>query len=172
MICFEARLENTLRQLNRLANVLGGISQDTLAQGLRCIIIRPLVEMERVLAEARRNNQPAYIAVPSDYARSSVVPADVKPIVRQSNEAALQKAMKLIAERLDKAKSVVVFLAYTVARHGLQLRAQKAIEALGCPFVTTLDLRPYGRIRSSVPRVGSRVLIFVRSGAASRTEGI
>jgi len=50
-----------------------------------------VVEMERVIAEARRNNQPAYIAVPSDYALTPVVAADVKPIVPRSNEAALQR---------------------------------------------------------------------------------
>ncbi|HWX85833.1 MAG TPA: thiamine pyrophosphate-binding protein [Xanthobacteraceae bacterium] len=97
-----------------------------------------VVEMERVIAEARRNNQPAYIAVPSDYALSPVASADVKPIVPRSNAAALQKAMAVIAERLDKAKSVVAFPAFTVSRLGLQKQAQKAIEALGCPFVTTL----------------------------------
>ena len=46
-------------------------------------IINPencVIEMERVIAEARRNNQPAYIAVPSDYALSPVVSADVKPM--------------------------------------------------------------------------------------------
>ena len=97
-----------------------------------------VVEMERVIAEARRNNQPAYIAVPSDYALTPVVSADVKPIVPRSNEAALQKAMAMIAERINKAKSVVAFPAFTVSRLGLQKQAQKAIEALGCPFVTTL----------------------------------
>jgi indolepyruvate decarboxylase len=97
-----------------------------------------VVEMERVIAEARRNNQPAYIAVPSDYALSPVASADVKPIVPRSNEAALQKAMAMIAERISKAKSVVAFPAFTVSRLGLQKQAQKAIEALGCPFVTTL----------------------------------
>src|SRR5208282_4503145 len=97
-----------------------------------------VVEMERVIAEARRNNQPAYIVVPSDYALSPVAAADVKPIVPRSNEAALQKAMAIIAERVNKAKSVVAFPAFTVSRLGLQKQAQKAIEALGCPFVTTL----------------------------------
>lgn len=104
-------------------------------------IINPqncVVEMERIIAEARRNNQPAYIAVPSDYALSPVVSAEVKPIVPQSNEAALQKAMAIIAERIGKAKSVVAIPAATVSRLGLQKQAQKAIEALGCPFVTTL----------------------------------
>jgi indolepyruvate decarboxylase len=104
-------------------------------------IINPencVIEMERVIAEARRNNQPAYIAVPSDYALSPVVSADVKPIVLRSNAAALQKAMAAIAERIKKAKSVVAFPAFTISRLGLQNKARKAIEALGCPFVTTL----------------------------------
>jgi indolepyruvate decarboxylase len=97
-----------------------------------------VVEMERVIAEARRNNQPAYIAVPSDYALSPVVSADVKPIVSRSNEAALQKAMTIITERIKNAKSMVAFPAFTISRLGLQKEAQRAIEALGCPFVTTL----------------------------------
>lgn len=97
-----------------------------------------VVEMERVIAEARRNSQPAYIAVPSDHAQSPIVPADVKPIVTRSNEAALKKAMAIIAERINKAKSVVAFPAFTVSRLGLQRQAKAAIEALGCPFVTTL----------------------------------
>ena len=46
----------------------------------------------RRIAEARRDNRPAYIAGPSDYALAPVVPADVKPIELRSNEAALQKA--------------------------------------------------------------------------------
>jgi indolepyruvate decarboxylase len=97
-----------------------------------------VIEMERVIAEARRNNQPAYIAVPSDYARSPIVTADVKPIMARSNTEALQKAMAAIAERITNAKSIVAFPAFTIARLGLQKQAQKAIEALGCPFVTTL----------------------------------
>jgi indolepyruvate decarboxylase len=97
-----------------------------------------VIEMERVIAEARRNNQPAYIAVPSDYGRSPVVTADVKPIMARSNTQALQKAMAAIAERIANAKSIVAFPAFTIARLGLQKQAQKAIEALGCPFVTTL----------------------------------
>jgi indolepyruvate decarboxylase len=48
--------------------------------------------MERVIAEARRNNQPAYIDVPLDYALILVMPADAKLLVLQSNAAAQQKA--------------------------------------------------------------------------------
>jgi indolepyruvate decarboxylase len=114
-----------------------------LSAGAACChaVINPencVVEMERVIAEARRSNQPAYIAVPSDYALSPVVSADVKPIVPRSNPEALQKAMTIIAARISNAKSVVAFPAFTISRLGLQKQAQKVIEALGCPFVTTL----------------------------------
>jgi indolepyruvate decarboxylase len=111
------------------------------AQATCChAVINPqncVVEMERLIAEARRNNQPAYIAVASDYARSPVLPADVKPLVLQSSAAALQKAMAVIGERIRAAKSVVAFPAFTILRLGLQKQAQKAVEALGCPFTTT-----------------------------------
>jgi indolepyruvate decarboxylase len=111
------------------------------AQATCChAVINPqncVVEMERLIAEARRNNQPAYIAVASDYARSPVLPADVKPPVLQSSAAALQKAMAVIGERIRAAKSVVAFPAFTILRLGLQKQAQKAVEALGCPFTTT-----------------------------------
>jgi indolepyruvate decarboxylase len=114
-----------------------------LSAGATCChaVINPdncVVEMERVIAEARRENRPAYIVVPSDYALAPVVPADVKPIALRSNEVALQKAMAVIAERIKKAKSVVAMPAFTISRLGLQQQAQKAIEAIGCPFATTL----------------------------------
>ena len=70
------------------------------ARRFRCEV-NCVVEMERIITEARRNYQPAYIAVPSDYALSPVVSADVKPIVPGSNEAILKKAMAINIERLQ-----------------------------------------------------------------------
>ena len=96
-----------------------------------------IIEMERVVAEARRNNQPAYIIVPSDYALSPVVPAKVEPLLLKSNEASLKRAVEAVTERLKTAKSIVALPAFTIARLGLQEQARKAIEALGCPFATT-----------------------------------
>jgi indolepyruvate decarboxylase len=96
-----------------------------------------VIEMERVIGEARRNNQPAYIVVPSDYAQAPVTPADVRPLTLESNEKSLKKAVTAIEERLTKAKSVVVLPAFTISRLGLQKEARAAIEALGCPFATT-----------------------------------
>jgi indolepyruvate decarboxylase len=96
-----------------------------------------MIEMERVIAEARRNNQPAYIIVPGDYALAPVTPTEVSPVTLKSDEAALKKAVAAIAARVKGAKSIVAFPAFTVARLRLQKEARQAIEALGCPFATT-----------------------------------
>jgi indolepyruvate decarboxylase len=97
-----------------------------------------MIEMERVIAEARRNNQPAYIVIPSDYALSPVIPAEVSPITLKSSTVFLRKAMTAIAARIKNAKSIVALPAFTISRLGLQKQARQAIEALGCPFATTV----------------------------------
>jgi indolepyruvate decarboxylase len=111
------------------------------AQATCChAVINPdncMLEMERVIAEARRNNQPAYIVVPGDYALAPITPVDVRPVTLKSTEASLQKAVAAITERLKSAKSVVALPAFTITRLGLQKEARQAIEALGCPFATT-----------------------------------
>src|SRR6202045_2866883 len=65
-----------------------------------------VIEMERVIAEARRNNQPAYIVVPSDYALSPVTPIEVQPATLTSNESSLKKAVAAITEVINRAKSL------------------------------------------------------------------
>src|SRR4051812_37851777 len=96
-----------------------------------------VIEMERVIAEARRNNQPAYIVVPSDYALAPITPTGVRPLTLKSNEPSLKKAVAAITERIKNAKSVVALPAFTLSRVGLQKAAREAIEALGCAFATT-----------------------------------
>ena len=93
---------------------------DISAQAACChAVINPdncMIEMERVIAEARRNNQPAYIVVPSDYAQAPVTPTEVRPLTLKSNEASLKKAVAAIAERIKNAKSVVALPAFTLSR--------------------------------------------------------
>jgi indolepyruvate decarboxylase len=96
-----------------------------------------VIELERVIGEARKQNQPAYIIVPSDYALFPVTPHEARPLRLKSSAAALKKAVAAIDERLRAAKSVVAFPAFPIARLGLQREAQKAIEALGRPFAVT-----------------------------------
>src|SRR5438132_11988398 len=46
-----------------------------------------MIEMERVIAEARRNSQPGYIVGPSDYAHSPVTPTEVRVRTVESKSA-------------------------------------------------------------------------------------
>ena len=85
----------------------------------------------------RRNNQPAYIVVPSDYALAPATPTEVRPVTLKSNEASLERAIAAITERLRRAKSLVALPAFTVSRLRLENEARRAIESLGCPFATT-----------------------------------
>jgi indolepyruvate decarboxylase len=96
-----------------------------------------MIEMERVIAEARRNNQPAYIVVPSDHALAPVTPTAVSPVMLKSNETSLKNAVAAVADRLNSAKAVVALPAFTLSRLGLQKEVRQVIEALGCPFATT-----------------------------------
>ena len=68
---------------------------DISAQAACChAVINPdncVMEMERVIAEARRNNQPAYIVVPSDYALAPVTLIEVRPATLKSNEKSVER---------------------------------------------------------------------------------
>src|SRR5260370_32232925 len=93
-----------------------------------------MIEMERVIADACRNNQPAYIVVPSDYALAPVTPIEGQPATLTSNESSLKKAVAAITERISRAKSILVLPAFTISRLGLQKAARQALEPLACPF--------------------------------------
>jgi indolepyruvate decarboxylase len=95
-----------------------------------------MIEMERVIAEARRNNQPAYIVVPSDTALAPATPTEVQPVTLKSDPTSLEKAVSAVIERVRSAKSIVVLPAFTLSRLRLQKEARRVIEALGCPFAT------------------------------------
>src|SRR5215813_3178581 len=133
------RLRKTMH--HTLGDGVFGNLIDISAQAACChAVINPdncMIEMERVIAEARRHNQPAYIVVPSDYALAPVTLTEVRPATLKSNQASVEKAVAAIAERLRRAQSVVALPAFTVSRLRLQKEARQAIEALGCPFATT-----------------------------------
>src|SRR5437879_13071293 len=95
-----------------------------------------MIEMERVIAEARRNSQPAYLVVPSDYAQAPVTPTEVRPLTLKSKQASLKKAVAAINERNKNAKTNVALPAFNLSPLRLQKETREAIEALGCPFAT------------------------------------
>ena len=125
---------------------------DISAQAACChAVINPdncVIEMERVIAEARRNNQPAYIVVPSDYALAPVTPADVRPLTLKSNETSLQKAVAAITERLKSAKSVVALPAFTLSRR-ITKGSARSNRSLGLPVCYHVDGKMHHRRKSS-----------------------
>ncbi len=53
-----------------------------------------MIEMERVILEARRNNQPAYIVVPGDYALAPFTPTEVSPVDAEVGRSVPQKSSR------------------------------------------------------------------------------
>src|SRR5262245_56240877 len=93
-------------------------------------------EMERLIATARAESRPAYILVASDFAVTPVAASDPVPYPKPDSGPDLAKAVAVIAERIEAARSLTILPAYTVSRFKLQKSLLALIEALGCPFAT------------------------------------
>lgn len=91
-------------------------------------------EMERLIATARAESQPAYILVASDYAVTPVTASNVAPYPKPASGPDLAKAVSAITERIETAQSLALLPAYTVSRFKLQDKLRALIELLGCPF--------------------------------------
>src|ERR1700730_9192151 len=73
-------------------------------------------EMERVIATARAESRPAYILVASDYAITPVAATDPASYPKPASGPDLAKAVAVIAERIEAARSLAVLPAYTGSR--------------------------------------------------------
>jgi indolepyruvate decarboxylase len=120
-------------------------------------------EMERIIATARAESQPAYILVASDYAVVPVNPVAASTWPKPASGPDLDGAIAALAERIERANSVAVLPAFTVGRFRLQKQLQALIEKLGCPFATmTMDK---GILKESHPQFAG-----MYAGAASSPE--
>jgi indolepyruvate decarboxylase len=120
-------------------------------------------EMERIIASARAESQPAYILVASDNAIVPVNPVAASVWPKPASGPDLDGAIAALAERVERANSLVILPAYTVGRFRLQKKLQALIEKLGCPFATmTMDK---GILNESHPQFAG-----MYSGAASSPE--
>ena len=92
-------------------------------------------EMERLIATAKAESQPAYILVASDYAVTPVNPCDTKAYPKPASGPDLEGAIAAINQRIEKASSVAVLPAYTISRFKLesQLRARSRNLAVRLP---------------------------------------
>jgi indolepyruvate decarboxylase len=117
-------------------------------------------ELERLIATARAESRPAYILVASDYAVTSVTSSAPTPYPNPASSPDLAKAVAVIAERIEAARSVTVLPAYTVSRFKLQDSHRALIEAPGCPFAAMAMDK--GVLSEAHPR-----FVGIYSGAAS-----
>src|SRR5580693_7433825 len=76
-------------------------------------------EMERLIATARAESRPAYILVAADYAVTPVTGSAPDPYPKPASGPDLAGAIAALAERIERAASVAVLPAYTVARFQL-----------------------------------------------------
>jgi indolepyruvate decarboxylase len=95
-------------------------------------------EMERVIATAMANRQPAYIMVAEDLATRPVTGPAVEPYPEpQSDADELEAAVGAALAKIQDAKTGCILPAFTVSRFGLQAEVTALIEASGLPFATT-----------------------------------
>jgi indolepyruvate decarboxylase len=120
-------------------------------------------EMERIIATARAQSQPAYILIAGDFALAPVNPLAAPAWPRPASGPDRAGAIAALSQRIERAGSVAILPAYTVARFRLQKKLQALIEKLGCPFATmTMDK---GILSESHPQFAG-----MYSGAASSPE--
>ena len=95
-------------------------------------------EMERVIATAMANRQPAYIIVAEDLATRPITGPAVEPYPQPKSDAdELKAAVDAALATIEAANTGCVLPAFTVSRFGLQAEVTALIEASGLPFATT-----------------------------------
>lgn len=132
-------------------------------------------EMERVIREAFRLSQPAFIQIPQDFALMPVLGTPVKGIALQdlprgrSNPAEVTAAVREINERLGRAKRPVAMPSLQVGRYHAKRQLAAFLKRSRIPFaLTTLDK---GVVDESHPGyVG--LYVGVKSAPASAGEAV
>jgi indolepyruvate decarboxylase len=95
-------------------------------------------EMERVIAAAMANRQPAYIIVAEDLATRPITGPVVEPYPEPKSDAdELKAAVDAAPAKIEAAKTGCILPAFTVSRFGLQAEVTALVEASGLPFATT-----------------------------------
>jgi indolepyruvate decarboxylase len=95
-------------------------------------------EMERVIAAAMANRQPAYIIVAEDLATRPITGPELAHYPEPKSDAdELKAAVDAALATIEAANTGCVLPAFTVSRFGLQAELTALIEASGLPFATT-----------------------------------
>ena len=95
-------------------------------------------EMERVIATAMANRQPAYIIVAEDLATRPITGPVIEPYSEPKSDAdELKAAVDAALTKIQAAKTGCILPAFTIPRYGLQAELTALVEASGLPFATT-----------------------------------
>ncbi len=95
-------------------------------------------EMERVIATALANRQPAYITVAQDLSTRPITGPRLAPFPEPTSDAdELKAALDAALDKINSATTGCILPAFTVSRFGLQAELLSLIEASGLPFATT-----------------------------------
>ena len=101
-----------------------------------------VAELERVIDTALRERRPAYLLFPEDYARMPVLGSTPEPYSLQtwrppvSEPGELKAALRLILDRLAKARRPVILPTFTLARYGMENLVDRLLQKTGIPFAT------------------------------------
>lgn len=115
-----------------------------------------VAEMERVIREAFRLSQPAFIQIPEDYARMPVqgTPAKGRRLPHvfrgQSNPAEVKAAVRAIVARLKKAQRPIAMPSFQVQRYHAQAQLLTFLRRSCLPF--TLTAMDKGTVDESHPQ--------------------
>lgn len=96
-----------------------------------------VMEMDRIIHEAFKKRQPAYIALAFDHGLMPLTskPAHNKTVANYVSQAKqLDLAISLIVQKITEAKKIVALPSIKLARFGVTDLALKVIEKLGVPF--------------------------------------
>jgi indolepyruvate decarboxylase len=94
-------------------------------------------EMNRIIREAFRMRQPAYISIALDQGKLPITdtsPEDDNHSSRFSCAKQLQQALDLITHKITAANSIIILPALKLDRYGLSAKALRLIEKLNVPF--------------------------------------
>ena len=94
-------------------------------------------EVDRLIDAALSQKKPVYFGIPADFALMELGCSKPHPSIKQTSDPkTLATVVKIITDRIDKAKSPVAVVGTLIGRYDLRSETQKIIEKAGLPFTS------------------------------------
>lgn len=95
-------------------------------------------EIDRVLHVIRTHSRPGYLEVPRDMVNAELDPFGPVFVPPEPDRSGLEEALGEIVDRINRARSVVVFAGQEIERFGLMEQLTRLVERLNLPVATSL----------------------------------